>query len=158
MIVDHESQHRHLYIHLNTTTSQTTLLSPLFQHPCFNSKYEALCLHGWQWGKSMLNCSLLFHHKTISNYIKLQNSLKILFLFYFSFSCFSWAKTLDMIFVRSRAGPRSRFSSSEATRWQVVSALQTFDFGDSIWFTHLPSGWAGVGFPRSSAVTHKPSN
>ena len=38
-----------------------------------------------------------------------------------------------------------------------VSATKT-DFGDSIWFTHLPSGWAGVGFPRSSAVTRKPSN
>ena len=115
------------YLHLNTTTSQTTL-SPHLQH-LFNSKYEALCLRGQQSRRkacilTCYACSLLF--RSLNDLWSHQDSgvpQDFIFIFHFHVShswqdsgydctCMLWS---HLGFLQARLSP---------PLWQVVSALQ----------------------------------
>ena len=138
----------HLYLHLNTTTSQTTL-SPHLQH-LFNSKYEALCLHGLAIEeKSMHMLALSFSIRWMTfDYIKIPESLKILFLF-FIFMFLIHGKTPDMIACTCTLVP-SRFSSSKAksTPWQVVSVPQRLTLEIQYGLPTYPQVEQGWDFPE----------
>ena len=136
------------YLHLNTTTSQTTL-SPHLQH-LFNSKYEALCLRGQQSRrKTCIRLLRLLSPFPFIEWPSITSRLRIpsrLFYFYFSFSCFSLTARLRIWSPRARALVPSRFSSSKAksTPWQVVSAPQrlTLEFQYGLpTYPQVEQGW-----------------
>ena len=144
----------HLYLHLNTITSQTTL-SPHLQH-LFNSKYEALCLRGWQSRRKTcihLLCLLspfpFIEWPLITSRLWIPSRL-FYFYFYFSFSCFSLMARLWIWLPRMRALVPSRFSSSKAksTLWQVVSALQRLTLEIQYGLPTYPQVEQGWDFPE----------
>ena len=137
----------HLYLHLNTTTSQTTL-SPHLQY-LFNSKDEALCLHSWQ-----SRTKACIHLLSPFPFVKWP-SIMLRFqipsrLFYFSFSCFSFTARLRIWSPRARALVPSRFSSSKAksTPWQVVSAPQRLTLEIQYGLPTYPQVEQGWDFPE----------
>ena len=142
------------YLHLNTTTSQTTL-SPHLQH-LFNSKYEALCLRGQQSRRKtcirllrLLSPFPFIERPSITSRLRIPSRL-FYFYFYFSFSCFSLTARLRIWSPRAHALVPSRFSSSKAksTPWQVVSAPQRLTLEIQYGLPTYPQVEQGWDFPE----------
>ena len=139
------------YLHLNTTTSQTTL-SPHLQH-LFNSKDEALCLHGQQSRTKACICLLspflFIEWPLIMSRLRIPSRL-FYFYFYFSFSCFSLTARLWIWSPHMHALVPSRFSSSKAksTPWQVVSAPQRLTLEIQYGLPTYPQAEQGWDFPE----------
>ena len=135
-----------LYLHLNTTTSQTTPLPIYTSHSTVNMKHTPPWLAIEEKNMHMLAplaLSFSIHLWMTFDYIKIPDSLKNFLYFYFSFSCFSFMQF--WIWLRTCTLVPSRFSSRlKSTPWQVVSALQrlTLEIQYSLpTYPHVEQGW-----------------
>ena len=140
----------YLYLHLNTTTSQTTL-SPHLQH-LFNSKYEALtfvvCNRGDKHAHACYTCSLLFC--SLNNLQSCQDSRfpQDFFIFHFHVShswqdsgydcvCMLWSHLGFLLIIKAKSTP-----------WQVVSVLQRLTLEIQYGLPTYPQVEQGWDFPE----------
>ena len=138
------------YLHLNTTTSQTTL-SPHLQH-LFNSKYKAFAFVVCNWGDkhayACYACSLLFHSSNDLRSHQDSGFPQDFFIFHFHVS-HSWQDSrYDHMHVLWSHLGFLLIIKAKSTPWQVVSVLQRLTLEIQYGLPTYPQVEQGWDFPE----------